>query len=72
MAKTLYHSWFVFTGIRHEKRFLASLMGPFFLLNQGLFEEKALPHLKKLSFWLPFTLAIYAAFFGLNSLVAQQ
>ena len=68
--KTIYHTWFLVTGIRHEKRLTASLMGPFCLLVPALFEDAALPHLKRLNFWLPVTLILYAAIFGMETLLA--
>lgn len=70
-VKTIYHSWFVITGIRYKKRRAANLLGPFFLLMPSLFEVSTLAHRKQLGFWLPITIAAYAVLFGIEALLAQ-
>ena len=72
VGKTIYHMWHVITGIRHEKRFLASCLGPLCLFMPTLFEEKAWSHRERLNFWLPVTLLAYGLLFGLKTLLAQS
>ena len=71
MTKTLYHLWHALNGIRQEKRFLASCLGPLCLLVQTLFEEKAWLHRERLNFWLPVTMLLYGLLFGLETLLVQ-
>ena len=72
LGKTIYHMWYVITGIRHEKRFLASFLGPLCLFMPTFFEEKAWSHRERLNFWLPVTMLEYGLLFGLKILLAQS
>lgn len=60
-AKTIYHFWFVATGVRAGKTFQAGLLGPFSLLVPSLFDQQAQPHLRRLNVWLPLSvIAVFA------------
>jgi hypothetical protein len=69
ITKTIYHLWHVINGIRQEKRFLASCLGPLCFLMPTLFEEKAWPHRERLNFWLPVTMLTYGLLFGLKTML---
>ena len=65
-VKTMYHFWFVATGVRGGKTLHASLLGPFALLVPSLFDDRAQPHLHHLNLWLPICLLCFAALFSLQ------
>ena len=62
-VKTMYHFWFVATGVRAGKTFQAGLLGPFSLLVPSLFDERAQPHLRRLNVWLPLCAITFVAIF---------
>lgn len=62
-VKTMYHFWFVVTGVRAGKTFQAGLLGPFSLLVPSLFDERAQPHLRRLNVWLPLCVTAFVAIF---------
>lgn len=63
IAKTIYHFWFVVTGVRAGKTFQAGLLGPLSLLVPSLFDEQAQPHLRRLNVWLPLCVITFVAIF---------
>ena len=72
LLKTMYHMWFVVRGVREDKKIAAGLLGPFAFLAPTLFEDRAQPHLQKLSVWLPICIAVFVALFGLQGLVMPE
>jgi hypothetical protein len=71
-VKTLYHWWFVVTGVRGDKVLTASFLAPFCFLVPSLaekvLEEKALHHLRQLHPWLLACVGSVILLFGLHVL----
>ena len=65
-AKTMYHFWFVATGIRGGKTLQAGLLGPLAFLFPSLFDDRAQPHLRRLGVWLPTCAVLFAVLFWLQ------
>lgn len=69
-VKMMYHFWFVGTGVRGGKTLHAGLLGPFALLVPSLFDERAQPHLRRLTVWLPACMVLFVALFALQWIAA--
>lgn len=72
LAKALYHWWFVVAGVRRDKVITATFLGPILLLFpswlEGLLEEKAQYHLRRLSPWLLTAIVSLVFLIGLRAL----
>jgi hypothetical protein len=69
LFKTIYHLALCVFSIRPEKRFFASLLGPFAFLRKDLFDLRRQDHVKRILLWglvfivaLGVVMAVYPSF----------